>query len=153
MVYPFDFIASRLSKRLHVLRILKSLLSHNHFILVFTAIFRSSMDYASPVFLNAGSPFDSQLVTLCKSAFRIIHGFDITDCDKCCLTDVHERRKNLALRLFRQALHNTDHILHSLLPVKSQRSQTYSFVKMVSHFLSPRIATPPCNFHAALTVP
>ncbi|MEL7309048.1 MAG: DUF1891 domain-containing protein, partial [Pseudomonadota bacterium] len=47
----FHFIVKKASQRLYVLRILKTLMSHNHLVMVFHAIIQSVLDYASPVFL------------------------------------------------------------------------------------------------------
>ena len=118
-----DYVISRVSKRLYVLRILKRILSHDQLIVVFNSIIRSIIEYASPVFINVGDMLDLKLKALCKRAFRIIHGFDVRRCSKCCMLDVSDRRQTLALRLFRQALLNSNHVLHNLLPKTSHRSQ------------------------------
>ena len=75
-----DFLVKKVSQRLYVLRILKSLLTHDQLVSVFYAIIQSLLDYASPVFLNPGVNFDSQILSLCKRAFRIIHGQDCHFC-------------------------------------------------------------------------
>ena len=120
----FEYVISNVSKRLYVLRILSTVLNHDQLVVVFNAIVRSIMDYASPVFLNPGSLLDSRLEHLCKRAFRIVHGVgtDVCACDKCDMLDIHTRRTNLALSLFIKALHNPHHILHPLLPPVSHRS-------------------------------
>ena len=119
----FDYIISCISRRLYVLRILKNILTHDQPVIVYNSIVRSLLDYASPVFLNPGSVQNARLLRVCKRAFRIIHGFDSRDCDKCSFFDLHKRRQDLALRLFKSALSNSDHILHSLLPRTSHRSK------------------------------
>ena len=118
----FHSIVKKLSQRLYVLRILKPLLPHDQLVSVFIAIILSVMDYASPVFLNCGSCLNSKLLSMCKRAFRIIHGFDVRRCDRCNIFDIEKRRKFLALKLFRNALFSVDHILHNLLPHFSCRS-------------------------------
>ena len=50
-----DHIISKVSKRLYVLRVLKSFLCHDELITVYNHCIRSVMEYASPVFLNPGS--------------------------------------------------------------------------------------------------
>jgi hypothetical protein len=117
-----DHVISRVSKRLYVLRILRSLLSHDQLVCVYNCIIRSVIDYASSVFLNPGSGLDRKLLSVCKRAFRIIHGFEVRDCDKCCMLKLCDRRKTLALRLFRQALCDPSNVLHCLLPHLSHRS-------------------------------
>ena len=116
----FDFILSKLSRRLYVLRILKPLLSHDQLVLVFNAIFSSVMDYASQVFLNPGKGQDLRLLKLCKRAFYIIHGNAF--CNQCNILNILERRKTLAMRLFKNARNDEDHILHHLVPPTSERS-------------------------------
>lgn len=81
----------------------------------------SLLDYASPVFFNCGKSLDRKLHSFCKRAFRIIHGRDVAHCDKCNF-DIFERRKLLAMNLFRTALFFPDHVLHDLLPPVSARS-------------------------------
>ena len=121
----FDYILSKMSRRLYFLRILKPIMNHDQLILVFNSVIRSIMDYASPVFVNAGAVLDGQLTTLCKRAYRIIHGLntDYKTCKHCSLTDIAVRRKELALILFNNALCKPDHILHLLLPACSHRSR------------------------------
>lgn len=115
----FDFIVKKASKRLYVLRILKKLLNHDELLAVFNAIIRSLMDYASPVFLNAGSVLNNNLLSICKRAFYIIHGYKVRDCEFCDMFNIKNRREHLALKLFNQALTEPDHSLNRLLPQKS----------------------------------
>ena len=118
----FHFIVKKLSQRLYVLRILKPLLPHDQLVSVFNAIFLSVLDYASPVFLNCGSSLNSKLLRICKRAFRIIHGFETRQCELCDIFNIDNRRKMLALKLFKNALLSVDHVLHDLLPQFSCRS-------------------------------
>ncbi|MEL7308286.1 MAG: reverse transcriptase family protein, partial [Pseudomonadota bacterium] len=93
-------LSSKISCRLYVLRILKPLFSHDQLVTVFYAIIRSLLEYACPVFLNPGTAFDAKVNSLCKRAFRIIHGRDCSHCDNCDLMNVRSRRQQLSLRLF-----------------------------------------------------
>ena len=108
------------SRRLYVLCILKSVLSHDQLIPVFNSLIYSLLDYASPVFLNAGSVLDSQLTALCKRAFRIIHGSFCRNCPHCSLPDVETRRKDLVTPWTVYSVYCT--CTHSLLPQLSHRS-------------------------------
>ena len=119
----FAHVSSNVSKRLYILRVLKPILDHDQLILVFNSIIRSIIDYASPVFLNPGIVQSSKLEMLCKRAFRIIHGANVNTCDNCSMFHVCQRRKELSMRLFNQALNDSNHILHRLLPPLSQRSK------------------------------
>ena len=116
----FDYIISKLSKRLYVLRILKSSLSHDEMVMVFNAIFRSIMDYACQVFLKPGKSLDNRLIRVCQRAFNIFHCDKV--CDKCNLCTVVERRFMLSMRLFKNAKDDDHHVLHALLPRESERS-------------------------------
>lgn len=119
----FDFICSKVSRRLYVLRVLKSLFSHDELVHVFYSIIRSLMEYACPVFLNPGSVLENKFLSVCKRAYRIIHGSNVYNCGKCDLLNIAMRRKVLTLRLFTDALKHHNHSLHSLLPKPSYRSQ------------------------------
>ena len=118
----FDYLSITLSRRLYVLRMLKPLLTHDQLVNVFNCIMRSVIDYASQVFLNPGSSLDLRLLRLCKRAFYIIHGRHTRSCNNCDLLNVHERRKQLAMKLFNNALSDPDHVLHRLIPQTSDRS-------------------------------
>ena len=99
---------------------LKPLLSHDHLVEVFYCIVRSLLEYACPVFLNPGTILDAKFISLCKRAFRIIHGRDCTKCDSCNMLDVSTRRELLSSRLFNEALNNLEHSLHRILPIFSR---------------------------------
>ena len=116
-------VVKKLSRRLYVLRILKSLLSHDELIIVFNSIAQSVIDYASPVFMNCSKNLNDKLLTICKRAFRIIHGYDVRQCDACDLFDIVNRRNFLALKLFKIALFSEEHVLHDILPSFSCRSE------------------------------
>ena len=81
----------------------------------------SVLDYASPVFFNCGKCLNKKLYSFCKRTFRIIHGRNVVNCDKCSF-DIIERRKLLALSLFKTALFSRNHVLRELLPCISARS-------------------------------
>lgn len=123
--HHFQNIATSVSKRLYVLRVLKPILGHDQLILVFNCIVRSLIEYGSAVFINPGSVLNNKLEILCKRAFRIIHGLKIRSCDKCEMLNVGERRKMLAMRLFRQVVNDSKHVLHRLLPPQSERSKRF----------------------------
>ena len=86
-------------------------------VMVFHSIIQSLLlvDYPSPVFLNAGSSLDSSLVSLCKRAFRIIHG-PHRHCDSCNFLNVYDRRLELSMNLLNHALSPPSHVLHDLVP-------------------------------------
>ena len=116
------YTCGKASRRLYVLRVLKPLFNHDLLVNVFHSIIRSLLEYACPVFLNPGTVFDLKLTSLCKRAFQIIHGRECSHCNDCELMNVQARRRLLSMRLFTQALDNSDHSLHSLLPMRSNTS-------------------------------
>jgi hypothetical protein len=118
------YICRKASCRLYVLRILKSLFSHDQLVNVFYATIRSLLDYACPIFLNPGVAFDRKVKSICRRAFRIIHGRECTTCELCDLMNVQSRRQQLSLRLFTEALNNKEHSLHSIIPRRSDRSSS-----------------------------
>jgi hypothetical protein len=120
-----NFIVKKASQRLYILRILKrtNTFSHDKLVLVFHALIQSLFDYASPVFLNPGAGLDARLLSLCKRAFYIIHGRDTLICKNCNIMDIFNRRRNLSLKLFNQAISSVSHVLHNLLPPLSSRSK------------------------------
>jgi hypothetical protein len=118
----FDYVSSKVSRRLYILRVLKSLLSHDDLVHVFNHCIRSLIEYASPVFLNPGSVLDNKLLKLCKRAFRVIHGVDTLSCKYCSMFDLRHRREKSALSIFLSALHDPNHVIHPLLPKLSKRS-------------------------------
>ena len=112
---------TKVSKRLYILRVLKPFFSHDQLVFTFNQTIRSILEYASPVFLNPGSAFDVKLHSLCKRAFRIIHGKKEL-CTECDMFDIVERRRTLAMRIFSAALYNATHTLHGIIPHPSNRS-------------------------------
>jgi hypothetical protein len=118
----FDFVIKKVSSRLYVLRVLKSIMSHDQLVLTFQALIQPLYEYASPVFLNASNNLNLKLLSLCKRAFRIVHGYNVKTCQLCNFFDISERRISLAMKLFVKALYTTNHVLHELLPPFSRRS-------------------------------
>ena len=112
----FNSLVSSMSRRLYVLRVLKSVFGHDQLVIVYKSLIISLMDYASPVFLNPGSTLDSRLYALCKRAFRIVHGVGIRSCSNCDMFDFRFRRAHSSQNLFMTSLRNPAHILHPLLP-------------------------------------
>ena len=118
----FDHIISKLSKRLYVLRVLKCMLTHDELVEIFNMIFRSVIEYACQVFVNPGRTLDARLLRLCKRAFKLIHGQEVSVCNGCDMMNIGYRRQILAMRLFNCARKDPKHILHKLIPDVSQHS-------------------------------
>ena len=98
-------------------------MSHDQLVLTFKALIQPLFDYASAVVLNSSNCLNLKLMSLCKRAFRIVHGFNVKTCSHCNFFDIYERRKSLAMKLFMQALFSPNHVLHELLPRFSCRSK------------------------------
>ena len=115
-------ICTKVSKRLYILRVLKPFFSHDQLVFTFNQTIRTAIEYASPVFLNPGSAFDTMLQRLCKRAFQIIHGKDSKECQSCDMFNFVERRWSLSMCIFSAAINDTTHRLYNLLPRSSNRS-------------------------------
>ena len=89
---------------------------------VFHVIIQSLLDYASPVFLNAGSFMDALFISLRKRAFHIIHGSH-NHCHTCNFSDVDNRRLQLSMKLFNHTKSSASHVLHDLVLLSSFRSE------------------------------
>ena len=66
----FDFIISKLLRRLYIFRIMKQVLSHDDLVIIFYAVIRSVIDYASPVYLNPGKTMDLRQTNFRKRGYH-----------------------------------------------------------------------------------
>ena len=83
---------------------------------------RTILEYASPEFLYPGSGFHAKILSMCKRAFRIVHGGGVRSCNECDMFNFVERRKSFSMRLFSEALLDSNHVIHNLIPERSIRS-------------------------------
>ena len=113
-------------QRLHILRKMRELVSRKDLHLVYTAIIRSILEYASPAFLGLNKKQARLLQWIDKRAHRIMN-FGISSVPQCCERDsLATRHVEHSCKLWRNIEARTDHVLHSLIPHTLQRSHKYS---------------------------
>jgi hypothetical protein len=118
----FTYITSICSKRLHILRRLKSTLAKKDLIIVYKAIIGSLMNYCAPLFLNSGTDNDNLLKVVENRAHKIICG---KYCKSECIPKIESTRITQSLKLFNKIKLDPSHLLHSLLPTKSSKTDRF----------------------------
>lgn len=120
------------SRRLHILRKLRSLISRQELHRVFEALIQSSMDYACPTFVGLNKSQSQTLNRVVKRAHRIMSSCESDDFSSqssnsctCCIHDLQERRFLLCRRLWRKIEDTPGHLLKDFIPPKLPRSQKY----------------------------
>jgi len=115
------------SRRLHILRKLRSLLSTSSLLLVYHAIIRSVLEYACPVFVGLNKKNSDIIQRIEKRAFKIIThkstesiATHITD------TSLEQRRFYLSKKLWENIENDPDHVLKSLMPKRLHFSNQYA---------------------------
>ena len=115
------------SRRLHILRVLKSLLSHDDLVyLQYLMLIRSLIEYSSPVFLGCGECLNNKLLRICKRAFGVIHGDGIS-CRHCYMFDLIHRREESTLSIFVSSSPRTHFTSTYSLPVWPQLACDFTF--------------------------
>ena len=114
------------SQRIHGLRILKKIhVSTDNLILVYNAIVRSILEYASPSFGILPSNLNEKLERVQKRCHCLICGFGWNEkCECGRFESLSHRRKRATIKLFKQAAQN-NHILYSIIPKRSVRSNRH----------------------------
>ena len=113
-----DNVATKASRRLFPLRVLRPFLSQESLKTVYFGIMRSVMEYAAPLLTGLTARDANKLQSLQNRFHRILCG---RDCKAQCLPPLAERRNCLARNLFHKALTQPDHILNRILyPVSSR---------------------------------
>jgi hypothetical protein len=138
------------SRRLHILRSLRGMISRKQLHIVYEATIRSLMDYACPVFIGLNKKQQKVLNTISKRAHKIIN-YGLVDKLQCDACDLQERRLRLSVKLWRKIESNPCHLLQRLIPPKLEHSQKYrlsyfrthkygnSFFPFVSRFLNSSV--------------
>ena len=111
-------------RRLHILRKLRGLISRRNLLLVYTAIIRSLLEYACPVFVGLNKKNSIILQKIEKRAYRIIF-HDSTNADDTDNTaDAHlkSRRLDLSTRLWNTIEKDTEHVLHQTIPKRHRNT-------------------------------
>jgi hypothetical protein len=107
-----DMLIKRASQRLHLLRILKSLLPKAELWNIYFALIRSLVEYACQLFITLPKNLSKNLERIQLRAHRIICGYNPCDCK---VVTLEERRRILALRLFKNSM-DMNHPLNGFLP-------------------------------------
>lgn len=122
-----DSVCRSASRRLYALRILRPIFPSRQLTIVYYAVIRSLLEYASPSFGKLPKKLNKDLQKLQRRCHKLICGFDIGP-DKCpCnwFPDLTTRRNSAAVKLFTYATYNKNHILHPIMPPLSKRSQRF----------------------------
>lgn len=123
--HHIDYVRVKASQRLHIIRKLKMLISTDRLHDVYSALIRSLLEYASPVFVGLSRRNNDILRRIDRRAHRIIYSGS-AECSKCA-TSIEDRRVRQAVGLFRQVESDSQHILADLLPRKLPKSGHYDF--------------------------
>ena len=104
----------KVSKNLHLLRLLRPALNKQQLIHLYKALLQSILDYGSVIFVGSIKTVDQHRIQKTVSrAHRIICG---ANCSENCLENPDFRRTTLADKLFTKIRNTQDHILHNRIP-------------------------------------
>ena len=119
-----DNVISSSSKRLYALRILAPLLSTEDLLKIYYGLIRSTLEYASPVFVSLPLVQGTRLESLQKRAHRLICKFSRTDeqCQCSNFPSLSSRRLNASVKLYNLALSSGHHCLRDIIPSISART-------------------------------
>ena len=109
------------SQRLHIIRKMKGLVSEANLHCVYTAIIRSLLEYASPVFVGLNKKQSGILQRIDRRAHRIMKFGSSSDSCPCDQDSLADRRLEQSRSLWYEIEKCTDNNLHSLIPHKLQR--------------------------------
>lgn len=115
-----DFVAKKCAQRLHIIRKLRNLVSYEELHLVYNALIRSLLEYASPVFVGLNKKLSNRLRKIDTRAHRIMAGCSSGDpyshCS-CVRDSLLQRRITQAEKLYR-SIELAPHILSPCLPTR-----------------------------------
>lgn len=122
----FNLILKRASQRLYYLRVLKNYYCKKELWNVFNTLIRSILEYAHPIFVNLPAKTCVKIELIQKRAHKIICGIaNYKNCTDCVLIPLEERRKILAMRLFKKMNLCLNHPLSKLVHRRSERSTAF----------------------------
>ena len=110
------------SRRLHILRKLKRLISYSKLHTVYTTLIRSRMEYACPLFVGMKEGDANTLRKIESRAHRIMSQ-GCTESICCNRHSLKERRLQLSKRLWKRMETDPQHLLHSLIPHRLARTE------------------------------
>jgi hypothetical protein len=122
----FNLVLKRASQRLYFLRVLKNYYNKKELWNIFNTLIRSILEYANPIFVNLPTETCLKIESIQKRAHKIICGFDnYKNCTECILIPLQERRKTLAMRLFKKMNTDLNHPPSNLAHRRSERSSAF----------------------------
>ncbi len=116
-------ICSIASRRMYALRIIKPIISKNNLKLVYDGLIRSILEYGSPAFGNLPKGLSDKLEKIQSRCHRLICGSSECNCDM--FLALSERRMEASKKLFRKSSASKTHVLHSIIPPQSYRSNRF----------------------------
>ena len=109
-------IRKKAAKRLHIIRVLKPLVSAEELHQVYVSVIRAIFDYACALFVGLEVGLSNKLQRVDKRAHRIIsYERQICNCDK---ESLKRRREELSMSLFCKVLDSKIHVLKECMPGK-----------------------------------
>ena len=120
-----NYLRVKCGQRLHIIRRLKSLVPVCKLHDIYSAIIRSVLDYASPVFIGLSKKENDVLKKIRNRAHRIMYN-GTTKCHKCC-DKLEDRRVVLSRRLFNEIERDCSHLLRDRLPPRFALSNRYMY--------------------------
>ena len=109
------YSVSKACRNIHLLRTLKRVLSRKELIITYKSLIQSHLDYGSELYAGSIQQRDSILIQkTVDRCHKIICG---SNCDLNCLGDMNSRRSQKSLSLFKNALQNSSHCLHNIMPI------------------------------------
>ena len=122
-----NMIVKLACQRLYGLRILKPLISSKDLRSVYQSLIRSLFEYASPAFVCLPISLETKLERFQNRVHRLIcsipYDFSVSKCPCEDFPKLKARRHQASIRLFLESMRDNDHILHNIMPNRSQRSQ------------------------------
>ena len=116
-------ICALASRRMYALRIIKPIISKNNLKLVYDGLIRSILEYGSPAFGNLPKVLSDKLEKIQSRCHRLICGS--SDCNCGMFLALSERRMEASKKLFRKSSVSITHVLHSIIPPQSYRSNRF----------------------------
>ena len=111
------------ARRFYALRILKPLMDRDSLVSVYHGSVRSILEYGSPAFGKLPTNLEKMLVKIQNRCHRLI--CSVPHSSECPCTRfplLSTRRSHIAARLLLSAVANGNHILHGIVPARSNRS-------------------------------
>ena len=117
--HHFDVILKCASRRLYIIRVLKTVLPRIELISVYFTLVVPVILYASPLICHLSFKIRKRLDIFQNRAHRLICG---SHCDCSLLPDLSSLRKSRVLKFLHKCEIEVDHVLHDLIPTRLPRS-------------------------------